>query len=68
MVVEPLPALAVGEEAVARSTLGRALKWGLVMETWNNMMKLPVFLQFIFFSVNRVYIIINKDIMMEKQN
>lgn len=38
MVVEPLPALAVGEEAVARSTLGRTLEWGLAMETWNNMM------------------------------
>lgn len=33
VVVEPLAALTVGEEAVTRSTLGRALEWGLVMET-----------------------------------
>ena len=37
MVVEPLPTLAVGEEAVARSPLGRALEWCLEMETWSNM-------------------------------
>ncbi len=39
MVVEPLPALAVGEKTVARSTLGRALERGLVKETWENMTK-----------------------------
>lgn len=39
MVVEPLAALAVGEEAVARSTLGRALERGLVKETWDNVMQ-----------------------------
>lgn len=33
MVVEPLTALAVGEEAVTGSALGRALERGLVMET-----------------------------------
>ena len=32
VVVEPLPALAVGEEAVARSALGGALELGLEME------------------------------------
>lgn len=33
MVVEPLPALAVGEEAMARGALGRALERGLGGET-----------------------------------
>lgn len=34
VVVEPLAALAVGEEAVAGSTLGRALERRLQTETW----------------------------------
>lgn len=45
MVVEPLPTLAVGEEAVARSTLGRALERGLTMKNNGQSSLLKLFSQ-----------------------